>query len=390
LPQDEPPPAELRDHLALALVPGLGPKLTRAVLDHFGSAAAVLKATVGQLESVPLIGFKLAQKFHASFATVKVGEEWDRLQRFSVAVALWGGAGYPQRLMTIDDAPPLLYSRGSLIPADDNAVALVGSRQCTPYGRRMAERLASGLARAGYTVVSGLARGIDGAAHKAALDAGGRTVAVLAGGLSAIYPPEHTDLAEAVAANGALLTETPMTVAPQPGMFPARNRIISALSRGIVVVEANVRSGALITATHAAEQGREVFVVPGNADSAASAGCLELIRKGARLIRSVDDILEDLQGVSPPDVPVPVRKPQPVSLFDAEPNIPPPHESASEPPPGLDELQRKVWDILAEPRQADELARELERPMGELATILMKLEMKKVIRRMPGNVYSRR
>ena len=387
---NEHPPAELRDHLALALIPGLGPKLTRALLEHFGNAAAVLKASLTQLESVPLIGSKLAQKFHAAFQTVDVSEEWQRLQRHSVSVSLWGEADYPQRLTTIDDAPPLLYSKGTMLPADDNAVAIVGSRQCTPYGRRMAERLAAGLARAGYTVVSGLARGIDGVAHKAALDAGGRTIAVLAGGLSAIYPPEHAELANAIAGHGVLMTETPMTVAPQPGMFPARNRIISALSRGVVVVEANVRSGALITVTHAAEQGREVYAVPGNADSAASAGCLELLRKGARLVRSAEDILEDLQGVSPPDAPIPVTKRQPATLFDAEPNSAPAPQSPTEPPPYLDEVQRRIWDILAEPRHADELARELERPSGELATILMKLEMKKAIRRMPGNVYARR
>jgi DNA processing protein len=383
------PSPELRHHLALALVPGLGPKLTRAVIDHFGSPAAVLKATIGQLESVPLIGSKLARKFHAAFPTLSVEEEWQRLQRFAVNVEVWGEPGYPARLTTIDDAPYLLYSRGSLTPADARAVALVGSRQCTPYGRRMAERLAAGLVHAGYTVVSGLARGIDGFAHKAALDAGGRTVAVLAGGLSAIYPPEHAALADAIAANGALLTETPMTVAPQPGMFPARNRIISALSQAIVVVEANARSGALITATHAAEQGREVFVIPGNVDSPASAGCLELIRKGARLIRSVEDILEDLKGISPPD-PVPVSKPVKTrTLFDAEPNLPVAQESSG-PPPGLDEVQLKLWELVAEPRQADELARELGKPMGELATLLMKMEMKKAIRRMPGNVYCRR
>jgi len=387
---DDSPARPLRDHLALALVPGLGPKLTRAVLEHFGDPAAVLRTTVGQLETVPLIGSKLARKFHASFASLNVEEEWVRLQRFAVSVSVWGEAGYPQRLQTIDDAPQLLYSRGELLLEDENAVALVGSRQCTPYGRRMVEKLAAGLVRAGYTVISGLARGIDGYAHRAALDAGGRTVAVLAGGLSSIYPPEHAELADAIAARGALLTETPMTVAPQPGMFPARNRIISALSRAIVVVEANARSGALITATHAAEQGREVFVLPGNADSPASAGCLELIRKGARMIRSVEDILEDLKGLSPPDLPKPIAKPRARSLFDAEPNIPAPQESQGRPPAGLDEIQMKVWELLAEPVQADVLSRELGKPMGELASILMKLEMKKVIRRMPGNVYARR
>jgi DNA processing protein len=244
----------------------------------------------------------------------------------------------------------------------------------------MAERLAAGLARAGVTVVSGLARGIDGAAHRAALEAGGRTVAVLAGGLSRIYPPEHAGLAgEICAGRGALVSETPMAMDPLPGMFPARNRIISGLSRGVVVVEADEKSGALITATHALEQGREVFAVPGPADSPTSAGCLRMIRDGARLVRSAEDILEDLTGVAPPTEPAgasagPAAAPRPAG-----------------PPPGLDDEQRRVWDSLGDrPRFADELTRELGLPVGELARVLMSLEMKKVIRRLPGNQYERR
>ena len=234
----------------------------------------------------------------------------------------------------------------------------------------------------GWTVVSGLARGIDGVAHAAALDAGGRTIAVLAGGLSKIYPPEHKDLAERVVTNGLLVTETPMTLEPQAGMFPARNRIISGLSRAVVIVEANARSGALITATHAAEQGREVFAVPGPADSPASAGCLELIRKGARLVRDVDDILEDLKGIAPIESPKhaatlfdePVKK-------DVEPNGP---------PPGLDESQLKAWTALERQQSLDELTRETGLPVSGLSMILMQLELKRAVRRLPGNRFERR
>jgi DNA processing protein len=209
-------------------------------------------------------------------------------------------------------------------------------------------------------------------------------VAVLAGGLSSIYPPEHADLAAEVAARGAVLTETPMTVDPQPGMFPARNRIISGLSRAVVIVEANIKSGALITASHAAEQGREVFAVPGNVDSGASAGCLELVRKGARLVRSADDILEDLRGIAPPDPPPARRRAQPSSPSTAD-VVP-----SAGPPPGLDPVQQRVWDALASTRHADELSRELGIPAGELARVLMMLEMKKAVRRLPGNQYERR
>ena len=388
---DAPVPDALRPHLAMSLVPGLGPRLTVALLEHFGSASAALRATAAQLESVPMIGATLAARFARSFSQVNVDVEWALAQKHGVTIALPGQPGYPDVLTTIPDAPPLLYSRGSFLPIDSNAVGIVGSRACTPYGKRVAAQIAAGLVRAGYTVISGLARGIDGAAHQAALDAGGRTLAVLAGGLSEIYPREHTELAEACVRGGAIMTETPMTVDPQPGMFPARNRIISGLSRGIVVIEANARSGALITATHAADQGREVFVVPANVDSMASAGCLELIRKGAKMVRNADDILEDLCGISMP-LPPPLkanRRTTPTNLFN-KPQPPPavPVEQAM--PHGLDEQQQRIWDALATARQADELSRELAMASGDLTVQLMKLEMKRIIRRMPGNVYERR
>jgi len=399
---------ELADHLALALVPGLGPKLTAALLEHFGDAAAIRRATEAELEAVPLIGAKLAQRFASSFTKVDVAAEWALIQRHGVELLRLGEPGYPPELASISDPPPLLYLRGKLTPADRHAVSIVGSRTCSSYGLRIAERLASGLARAGWTVISGLARGIDGAAHRAALAAGGRTIAVLAGGLSSIYPPEHADLAEQVAACGALITETPMTMAPQAGMFPARNRIISGMSRAVVVVEANVRSGALITVSHAAEQGREVFAVPGPVDSPASAGCLELIRKGARLVRTADDILEDLRGLSPLAEPIPVSVPpllhskkaaatartsEPAAtLFDTPAGRSATAGDSTGPTSGLDldGPLKAVWDALVQPRHADELARDTGLPASELAMILMKLEMKRQIRRLPGNQYERR
>lgn len=378
-------PPDWKPHLELALVPGLGPRLTAALLQHFGSASAALRATAAQLEAVPKIGALLAAQFAASFRTVDASVEIASLEKHSVQLALLGHEPYPQRLATIDDPPQLLYYRGTFAEEDRNAVGIVGSRQCTAYGRRMAEKIAAGLARAGWTVVSGLARGIDGVAHKAALDAGGRSIAVLAGGLSRIYPPEHADLADAVAKQGAILTETPMTIQPQPGMFPARNRLISALSRGIVVIEANERSGALITASHAGEQGREVFALPGNVDSGPSAGCLELIRKGARLVRDVDDILEDLRGIAPPDLPPKLRQvPPPERTLFAAP------EPVREKPAGLDDQQKRIWEALTEAKHADVLARELGLPSGDLTRMLMLLEMKKAIRRLPGNTYERR
>jgi DNA processing protein len=374
------PPDDLRDFLALHLVPNLGPRLTEALLERFGSAAAIRRARADQLRGVPRVGDKLAQSFAEALAAADVDGELALMARHGVTAFPRGRDGYPPQLAAVPAAPPLIYCRGSLTPADAQAVAIVGTRRPTAYGQRMAERLAAGLARAGVCVVSGLARGIDGIAHRAALDAGGRTVAVLAGGLSRIYPPEHAKLADAVAARGALVTETPMRQEPLPGLFPARNRIISGLSRGVIVVEAGEKSGALITTEHAAEQGREVFAVPGPADGPESAGCLRLLRDGARLVRSADDVLEDLDGIAPlttpPAATAPPAAPTP-TLF-------------SEPPPGLDEAHRRVWDFLSERRHADEIARGLGLPAGEVMRLLMGLEMKKAARRLPGNQYERR
>ena len=398
-------PDEINDHLALALVPGLGPKLTAAVLAAFGSPAAARRATAAQLRGIPHVGGKTAESFAAALRAVDIEPELRLLGRHGVRPVPLGFPGYPPPLAGVTSPPPLLYFRGEWVDADANAVGIVGSRACTGYGRKVTEQIARGLARAGVTVVSGLARGIDGVAHRAALDAGGRTVAVLAGGLSVIYPPEHAGLADDVAAGGALLTETPMTVAPQPGMFPARNRIISALSRAVVVVEANVRSGALITARHALEQGREVYAVPGQVDSPASAGCLELIRNGARLVRSADDILDDLKGIATaeygeqgrgaggkgreqssksnlfPDETPPNLAPGPSPLAPT----PPP-----DPPPTLDPLQQRVFDLLASRRLGDDLAREAGVAVGDLSRTLMQLELKRLVRRLPGNYYERR
>jgi DNA processing protein len=363
---------EVRSLLTLHLVPGIGPRLTAALLERFGSAAAVLRANAEQLCEVPQIGARLAAQICSSMAEANVDAELANMARHGVRLVALGGPDHPAALATLEDPPHLLYVRGTLEPRDANAVAVVGSRQCTSYGRRVAERLAADLARAGWTVISGLARGIDGVAHRGALQAGGRTLAVLAGGLSRIYPPEHKDLADQVAASGALLTEATMGMEPMAGMFPARNRIISGLARAVVVVEANEKSGALITATHAGEQGRILLAVPGPVDSPASAGTHTLIRKGAVLCRGVDDVLEELQATAP------------IVADSAGPAAPP------EPPPDLDETQRRVWELLAGLAQhVDDMTRQLALPVTELTRTLMQLEMKRVVRRLPGNRYER-
>ncbi len=383
------------DHLALALVPGLGPKLTAALLTRFGSAANALRATAHELHEIPHIGDTLAQSLARAFRNVATASELDLLKKHGVQPVPLGFPGYPTSLARVPGPPPLLYFRGEWKDEDLNAVGIVGSRSCTGYGLKVAGQLARELARAGFTVISGLARGIDAAAHRGALEGGGRTIAVMAGGLSKIYPPEHRDLAEEIAADrGCLISETSMRMDPQPGMFPARNRIISGLSRAIIVVEANARSGALITATHAAEQGREVYAVPGPVDSPSSAGCLELIRNGARLVRTADDVIEDLQGLRTTQEPGGRRQKEEGTGDRGQETVKPErNEQPSQESPKLPELsptEQRVFDALATRRHADELSRELGLAVGELSRTLMHLELKKVVRRLPGNFYERR
>jgi DNA processing protein len=384
------PPADLRDLLALHLTPGLGPHRIAALLERFGSAAGVLRASGDELRRVPGIGEQLAVQVVEALGGVDVEAELARAARAGVRLVALGGPGYPAPVATIPGAPHLLYVRGTLTAEDERAVALVGSRRCTDYGRRVTARLAAGLARAGVTVVSGLARGIDGAAHRAALQAGGRTLAVLAGGLSRIYPPEHASLADEVAAAGALLTESAMGQEPLAGLFPARNRLISGLCRAVVVVEAAEKSGALITAEHAAEQGRAVLAVPGPVDGETSGGCHALIRQGAALCRGPEDVLEEIDGVlgrSAQGKPAGEGRRAPAAVPAAPaPAAPVP----AGPPPGLDEPQRRVWEFLAGgPRSIDELAQQLRLGVPALSQLLMLLEMRKVVRRLPGSRYER-
>jgi DNA processing protein len=367
-----------RDLLALHIVPGIGPRLLAALLDRFGTATAVRDAGLQELTSIAHLGDSVARQVQESLRRGDVDKELALMERHGVRLVLLGDAEYPVTLSKIDVPPRLLFVRGDFSPQDIQSIAVVGSRTCTSYGKRVAQRLGYDLAKAGCTVVSGLARGIDGLAHRGALDAQGRTIAVLAGGLSKIYPPEHTELAEEIVnSGGALMTEASMLMEPMAGMFPARNRIISGLSRAVVLVEAADKSGALITARHAAEQGREVFAVPGPVDSIASAGTLQLLRNGAKLVRHAGDVLDDVAGIAPLAVPQSASEPaQPAPAFKSA-------------PPNLDAVQQAIWDFLTEPRSVDDLCRGVARPIAELTGMLMNLELKRVVRRLPGNVYER-
>jgi DNA processing protein len=367
---------EIRALLALHMTDGLGPQRIAALLEHFGSAERAVRAAQAELLQVPGIGPQLSASLASALHAIDPSAEIERIRAAGASLLALGHPGYPAALAAVHAAPRVLFVQGSIEPGDERAVALVGTRHPTPYGRKVAKALAEGLARAGATIVSGLARGIDGIAHRGALDAGGRTLAVLAGGLSRLYPPEHRTLAGEVVAAGALLTESAMEQEPIQGLFPARNRIISGLARVVVIVQAAARSGALITATHAAEQGRTVMAMPGAVDEEASGGCHALIRDGAVLCRGVEDVLEELDGVS--------------ARAQAERAGAAPTPMRAGPPPGLDEAQLRVWDFLAGgARSVDEIAQGLALAVPALSGLLLMLEMKRVVRRLPGSRYER-
>jgi DNA processing protein len=364
---------DLRDLIVLTMVPGVGPLTSRALLERFGTAGGVLDAPIALLRDVAGVGPKLAGRIATARRDFDADAELDLCRRSGVRIIPRGDAPYPPPLEDIPDPPCLLYARGTIEPRDQLAIALVGSRRCTPYGVRIAERLAGALARVGLTVVSGLARGIDAAAHRGALRAGGRTLAVMANGLAQVYPPEHDDLAREVAAAGAVLSEMPMHQPPISELFTRRNRIISGLCLGVVVVEATPRSGSLSTARHAVEQNREVFAVPGPVDSLPSQGCHRLIRDGARLVETVDDILDELgplvREVRPSPEETPVRHPAELALSD---------------------LERSLLGRLDDnPVAVDELIARTGLTASQVLATLSVLEVRRLVRRLPGHQFVR-
>ena len=363
----------LLDLLCLTMVPGVGPQTSRTLLDHFGTAGQVLSATRKELLDVPNIGPKLAEKIALARQEFDAEAELALCRRLGVEIIARDDPKYPPALQNIPDPPGILYWKGQLEERDQLAIAIVGSRRCTPYGTRIAERLASGLSRIGFTIISGLARGIDAAAHRGAIKAGGRSIAVMANGLASIYPPEHEDLARALVECGGLLSEMSMKQVPLAGLFTQRNRIISGLSLGVVVVEATPRSGSLSTARHAVEQNREVFAVPGPVDSINSRGCHFLIRDGARLVETIDDILEELgplvQEVRTTPAEPPVRHPAELALTDSE---------------------RALLGQLADsPTAVDELIHRTNLTAAQVMATLSVLEMKRLVRRLPGPSFVR-
>ncbi len=371
-------PADLRGHVRLACVPGIGSRLRRLLLERFGTPAGVFAASPTEIASVGRISRTLAANL-ASLADNATADDVIALcQQQSVDILLEGTAAYPPLLSRIDDPPGLLFVRGTLLPQDSLSVAIVGARHATAYGLKVAEQLGAALARSGYTVVSGLARGIDAAAHRGALRAGGRTIAVLGSGVLSIYPPEHADLAQEVIDNGALISELPPLTAPHEGTFPQRNRIVSGLSLGVVVVQAADRSGALITARLATEQGREVFAVPGAIDCRMSRGSHRLIRDGAKLVESVDDILEEFGPLF-----------ETATTADGRAV----HNAAEL---QLGDIERRVLDAcdalagggtkpVALPVAIDDLVHATSLAASQVLATIGVLEMRRLIRRLPGS-----
>jgi len=357
--------------LALRLVPDLGNRSVLRLINRFGSPRAVLDAEPKELATVEGLRGKAISALQRKEFLRHPETEWETLQRKGVKLLALNDPEYPSNLSAIPDPPAVLFVRGELQPRDLVAVAVVGSRAASPMGMIFTEKLSGELALNGVTIVSGFAVGIDSAAHRGALKAGGRTVAVLGCGLDIDYPYGQGGLRDEIAASGALVTEFPLGTPPVAGHFPQRNRIISGLSLGVVVVEAAHRSGSLITARLALEQGREVFAVPGMAHHYRSVGPHRLLREGAKLVEGAEDVLEELRPL--------------IRRSAAPPGEPDERET---PVSGLepDELQA-LRELDGNPRHIDEIARSTQWPVGKVMAVLSNLELKGVARQLPGKYF---
>jgi DNA processing protein len=371
----------LHDWMQLALTDGLGPILTRRLIEAAGDAQAACAASAALLRSIDGIGSAKADQIQRSLrkSNDEANREIQRAEKIGVKIICPDDETYPALLRDIPDPPNVLYVKGTIEPRDLNAVAIVGSRRCSFYGREQAERFAALLAGAGFTVISGGARGIDSAAHRGAMShSQGRTIAVLGCGINNVYPPENASLFEQIAAYGAVMSEFPIGTPPIAENFPRRNRIVSGMSRGVLVIEADDRSGALITARLACDDhGRPVFALPGRVDNKMSAGPHKLIRDGATLVTNLEDILEGLgplpQGVSEP------------TLFESE------IKEVATPQIGLTDQQRQILlGIDSEPTNVDTIVERTTLPGHLVLQELTFMSLKGVVKRVDGQTYARR
>jgi len=349
--------------IAFTRVRGIGPARFRRLMDVFGDAATAWRASLADLARVGL-DRRTVEAFVAQRQRIDPQRELARLAKLGATAVTWRDEAYPRLLRLTDGPPPVLYICGALLPADEWAIGVVGTRKVTIYGRQVTERLVTDLARQQITIVSGLARGVDTIAHKAALSAGGRTIAVLGCGLDICYPPENRGLAAQIVEQGALITEFPLGIKPEAGNFPARNRLISGLSLGVLVTEAPERSGALITARFAGEQGREVFAVPGSIFSPGSAGVHNLLRDSAKLVQRAEDILEEINLSFAP---------QRLEMRELLPE---------------NEAEAVILRVLsAFPMHIDEICRAADRPIAEVSSTLTMLELKGMARQVGALCY---
>jgi len=357
--------------LALTLTPGVGSILIKRLLDRFKTAESVFRAPLKELLKIEGLGEKVAGEIRKGPLEKAVKRELSLLEEVGGKIVTLKDDDYPKRLKDIYDPPALLYLRGELRREDELAIAIVGSRKTSPYGRWITEKIGEDLARHGITVVSGMARGIDSVAHKGALQGGGRTVAVLGCGVDVIYPSENRNLFYQIIEQGAILSEFPMASPPEGGHFPRRNRIISGLSFGVVIVQASAKSGSLITAGYALEQGREVFAVPGNVGAEGSRGTNQLIKEGAKLVESSEDILEEI---------LPQWRGEGEAVQKAE-----------TPVPGLTEEEKILYGLLEEtPLHIDAIIRESRWDPGKVSSLLLNLELKGLISQLPGKCFSKK
>lgn len=376
----------LKYWIALKSVEGVGNLGFKNLIDAFGSPKNVFEASVQTLKVIPGIGEKTASRIK-DFSDWKDADENFRLaEQLGADIVTYQDTSYPRNLLNIYDFPVLLYVKG-LLKEDDINIAVVGSRMASTYGKFTTERLCRELALKGITVVSGLARGIDSAAHRGAIAGKGRTIAVLGCGLDIIYPPENEKLLMEIAQKGAVITEFPFGTQPNAPNFPSRNRIISGISLGVVVVEAGEKSGSLITARVALDQGREVFAVPGSIDSAGSRGTHQLIRQGAKLIENVDDILDEIL----PQLDVKFETHAQEENIPSRPSVDTEEKADSNVLHNLNDAEKAVLRTIASKKvDVDTVIAATGLSAGDVLTILLNLELQGVITHLPGKMYIRK
>ncbi len=355
--------------IALNMLPTVGPVRLRKLLQIFKEPENILAAKRDQLRKVEGIGKDVADQISNWESIVDLPAELKRVKEFGATVITQSSPSYPKPLREIHAPPIVLYVWGEIQERDHHALGIIGARHTTHYGSESAKKLAYQLAYAGLTVISGLARGIDTAAHQGALAAKGRTIAVIGSGVSKLYPPENRALAEKICnGSGAVVSEFSMEIEPDRQTFPMRNRIISGWSHGILVVEAGVNSGALITASQALEQGRAVYAVPGHINAPSAIGSNRLIQQGAKLVMDANDILDDLQIL------LPETKPSP--------------QAAARPLPPLSNEERRVYDAIeATETPIDEIATKSNLPSGTVSSTLLGLELKRLVKQLPGKYF---